>query len=292
MRHVITAAQELPPGSFELLDYEEQQGGCHHRRRAGTPSSWPAPPPSRTRKTLRPPYTPPPRPAPMLPRRPQNAKTQPAHGCAPPNRSARNPATKRTPMPAPPPAQLGSTPQGHLTACAGGQTANRSVSAPSSTPNPATHKPPAGRRPPGRPGRDRRAGSYGRCLAVALVNNGTQAAVPPQRPQDRRRQRTRQKTGQADALLIARTALREDRLPPPRPQGQAGAAARSGGLPAGTGRGRVHTTRSPRPSAEGVHRQGRPARPDSQSRRSPQNSRNHPRMLGLPPPFLPRPARH
>lgn len=67
------------------------------------------------------------------------------------------------------------------------------------------------------------AGSYRRALAVALVNNGTQVVeVPPQMTaRDRRRQRTRQKTDEVDALLIARIALREDRLPPPRPQGQA-----------------------------------------------------------------------
>ena len=65
------------------------------------------------------------------------------------------------------------------------------------------------------------AGSYGRRLAVALMNNGTNVVeVPPQMTaQGRKRQRTRQKTDHTDALVIARVALREDNLPPPRPQG-------------------------------------------------------------------------
>ncbi len=65
------------------------------------------------------------------------------------------------------------------------------------------------------------AGSYGRRLAVALQNRGTSVVeVPPQMTaQGRKRQRTRQKTDHTDALVIARVALREDNLPPPRPQG-------------------------------------------------------------------------
>ena len=65
------------------------------------------------------------------------------------------------------------------------------------------------------------SGSYGRVLALCLVDAGADVVeVPPQMTaRARRRQRSRQKSDTSDALLIARVGAREDDLPRPRPGG-------------------------------------------------------------------------
>lgn len=65
------------------------------------------------------------------------------------------------------------------------------------------------------------AGSYGRPVALTLLDAGVDTVeVPPQMTaRARRGQRTQQKTDETDALLIARVGAREHDLPSPRPNG-------------------------------------------------------------------------